>query len=152
VRKGTTFLFFMFLLAFAIFALAANFRLCIRVIDGDTLVLDGNEKVRLIGVDTPETVHPQKPVERYGKEASVFTRALAEGKRVRLEYDQQRTDKYGRTLAYIYLEDGTFLNAEIIKKGYGFAYTRFPFKHLEQFRQLERRAREEGRGLWTSSK
>jgi micrococcal nuclease len=70
------------------------------------------------------------------------------GKPVRLEYDLQRQDKYGRTLAYIYLEDGRFVNAEIIKQGYGFAYTRFPFKFLEQFRQLEREAREAKRGLW----
>ena len=66
----------------------------------DTLVLDGGERIRLIGVDTPETVHPQKPVEYYGKEASAFTKRLAEGQEVRLEYDQQRRDHYGRTLAY----------------------------------------------------
>jgi micrococcal nuclease len=67
---------------------------------------------------------------------------------VRLEYDWQRQDKYGRTLAYVYLEDRTFLNAEIIKQGYGHAYTRFPFKYLEEFRGYEKDARESGRGLW----
>ena len=67
---------------------------------------------------------------------------------IRQAYDQQRQDKYGRTLAYVYLEDDTFVNAEIIKQGYGFAYTRFPFKYLEEFRQLEREAREAKRGLW----
>jgi len=88
-----------------------------RVIDGDTLVLDGGERVRLIGVDTPETVHPQKPVEYFGKEASEFTRRTAEGRRVRLEYDQGtgRQDRYGRTLAYVYLEDGQLLNLKIIE-------------------------------------
>jgi micrococcal nuclease len=65
-----------------------------------------------------------------------------------MEYDQQRQDKYGRTLAYVFLEDGTFVNAEIIRQGYGFAYTRFPFTYLEQFRLLEREAREVNRGLW----
>lgn len=65
-----------------------------------------------------------------------------------LEYDQDRMDRYGRTLAYVFLVDGTFLNAEIIKQGYGFAYTRFPFKHLEAFRKFEREARENGRGQW----
>jgi micrococcal nuclease len=65
-----------------------------------------------------------------------------------LEYDQQRQDKYGRILAYVYLEDGTFVNAEIIRQGYGFSYTRFPFKYLEEFRTLEREAREAKRGLW----
>ena len=128
----------------------SRWRTVVRVIDGDTIVLDGNEKVRLIGVDTPETVHPQKPVERFGKEASAFTRRMIEGKKVRLEFDQTRKDRYGRTLAYVYLEDGTFLNEEIIKQGYGFAYTRFPFRYMERFRDRERRAREAGRGLWGS--
>ena len=108
-----------------------------RVIDGDTIQLSNGEIVRLIGVDTPETKHPQKPVEYFGKEASAFTRKMVEGKAVRLEYDQQRKGKYNRTLAYVYLTDGTFLNAEIIKQGYGHAYTAFLFKYLEQFRQYD---------------
>src|SRR3989338_7085144 len=90
----------------------AAWRTVVRVVDGDTIVLDGDEKVRLIGVDTPETVDPRKPVQYFGKEASEFTRRMAEGKRVRLEFDQDTKDRYGRTLAYVYLEDGTFLNAE----------------------------------------
>ncbi len=122
-----------------------------RVIDGDTLELDNGEDVRLIGVDTPETNHPKKPVERFGKEAAAFTTRLVEGQEVRLAYDQQRRDKYDRTLAYAYLLDGTFLNAEIIRQGYGFAYTRFPFTYLKEFRMLEREAREAQRGLWGPS-
>ncbi|MEK6808764.1 MAG: thermonuclease family protein, partial [Nanoarchaeota archaeon] len=120
-----------------------SYYLCTRIIDGDTIVIkiDGRqEKVRLIGVDTPETVHPNKPIEHFGKEASEFTRSLVESKKVRLEYDWQKRDKYGRLLTYVYLEDGTFLNAEIIRQGYGHAYTKFPFKYLEQFRQYEREA------------
>lgn len=119
-----------------------------RVIDGDTLLLANGERVRLIGVDTPETKHPQKPVQRFGKEAYLFTQRIVEGKEVRLEFDWQKRDKYGRLLAYVYLLDGTFLNAEIIKQGYGFAYTRFPFKYLEAFREYEREARENEKGLW----
>ena len=119
-----------------------------RVVDGDTILLTNGERVRLIGVDTPETKHPQKPVQRFGKEAYLFTKRMVEGKEVRLEYDWQRRDKYNRLLAYVYLLDGTFLNAEIIKQGYGFAYTRFPFKYLEEFRGYEREARENKRGLW----
>ena len=119
-----------------------------RVVDGDTIVVQGIGSVRLIGVDTPETVHPNRPVEFFGKEASAFTKRMLEGKRVRLEYDQERQDRYGRTLAYVYLTDGTFANAEIIRRGYGHAYTRFPFRHLERFRQLEREARTSRRGLW----
>ena len=119
-----------------------------RVIDGDTLLLTNSERVRLIGVDTPETKHPQKPVQHFGKEAYLFTQRMVEGKEVRIEYDWQKRDKYGRLLAYVYLMDGAFLNAEIIKQGYGFAYTRFPFKYLEEFRRYEREARENGKGLW----
>ena len=122
-----------------------------RVVDGDTIIVRDVGRVRLIGVDTPETVHPGRPVEFFGREASAFTKRLVDGKRVRLEYDQQRTDRYGRTLAYVHLPDGTFVNAEIIRRGYGHAYTRFPFKHLERFRGLERDARRAGRGLWGSA-
>jgi micrococcal nuclease len=125
--------------------------MCTRVIDGDTIILSNREKVRLIGVDTPETKHPNKPVEHYGKEASAFTKKMVEGRPVRLEYDWQQRDKYGRLLAYVYLMDGTFLNAEIIKQGYGHGYTRFPFKYLDQFRQYEKEARENKRGLWADA-
>lgn len=127
---------------------SGEWRVVVRVIDGDTLELDGGERVRLIGVDTPESVDPRRPVEYFGKEASAFTRRLAEGKRARLAYDQEGSDRYGRTLAYVYLEDGTFLNAEIIRQGYGHAYTRFPFRYADEFRAYEREARENNRGLW----
>jgi micrococcal nuclease len=119
-----------------------------RVVDGDTLLLINGERVRLIGVDTPETKHPQKPVEYFGKEAYLFTKKMVDGKEARFEFERQKRDRYGRLLAYVYLLDGTFLNAEIIKQGYGFAYTRFPFKHMEEFRRYERDARENRRGLW----
>lgn len=125
-----------------------SWRRCVRVIDGDTILLDVDERIRLIGVDTPESVDPRRPVQFFGKEASAFTRRLVEGRRVRLEFDQERQDRYGRTLAYVYLEDGTFLNAEIIRQGYGHAYTRFPFRFSEELRAYEREAREQRRGLW----
>jgi len=140
--------FLIILIPFFFFESQIPWRLCTRVIDGDTIILDGYERVRLIGVDTPETSHPRKPVQFFAKKASEFTRKLVLKKKVRLEYDQERKDKYGRTLAYVFLEDGTFLNAEIIKQGYGFAYTRYPFKYLEEFRKYEREAREKGKGLW----
>jgi micrococcal nuclease len=132
-------------------SIGQNFHLCTRVIDGDTIVVDidgKKEKVRLIGVDTPETTHPQKGVEYFGREASEFTRKMVEGKKVRLDFDWQRRDRYGRLLAYVYLPDGTFLNAEIIREGYGFAYTRHPFKYMKEFKQLEREARKNKKGLW----
>jgi micrococcal nuclease len=121
------------------------------VIDGDTIAVEGVGSVRLIGVDTPETVDPRKPVQFFGQEATTFTRRMAEGKVVRLDYDWQRKDKYDRTLAYVYLPDGLLLNAEIVKQGYGHAYTNYPFKYLDQFRGYEREARDAGRGLWGSN-
>ena len=107
----------------------------------------------MIGVDTPETVHPNKPVEYFGKEASEFTRRIAEGETVRLEADPQNSnrDRYNRLLRYVYLPDGTCLNEEIIRQGYGFAYVKYPFSKMEEYRLLERTAREEGRGLWHES-
>ena len=144
-------------------SLFAETHLCTRVVDGDTIVVKGIGKVRLIGVDTPETKHPRKPVEYFGKEASNFTKRMVEGKRVRIEYDWQRKDKYNRVLAYVYVMANDvkdmpefknrasielMLNAELIKQGYGHAYTKYPFKYLEQFRIYEKEARENKRGLW----
>ena len=124
-----------------------------RTIDGDTIVLDDMRKVRLIGVDTTESVDPGNPAEYFSREAAEFTRKTCEGKRVRLEYDRQRTDIFGRTLAYLFvLEAGKeiFLNAEIIKQGYGFAYLKYPFRrdYMEAFAGYERQARAKGVGLW----
>jgi micrococcal nuclease len=107
----------------------ASIALVERVVDGDTVVvrLDGQPvKVRLIGVDAPESVDPRKPVERFARESAAFLRSLVEGKRVRLAYEPAgaRVDKYGRLLAYLYLEPGgLFVNREIVAKGFGHAYT-----------------------------
>jgi micrococcal nuclease len=130
-------------------------RLVIRVIDGDTIVVSPNEKVRLIGVDTPETVHPNKTVQCFGKDAKEFTRRMVEHKSIRLILDESNVarhhkDRYGRTLAYVYFDDGTMLNAELIRRGYAHTYTRFPFRHVVEFRQLERIARSQAVGLWSS--
>lgn len=121
-----------------------------RVVDGDTVVLRDVGTVRLIGVDTPETQDPREPVQHFGVEAADFLRRLVVGREVRIEYDDQRTDKYRRTLGYLYLEDGTFVNREIIRQGYGHAYLTYPFRFAEDFRQAEREARETARGLWAT--
>lgn len=119
-----------------------------RAVDGDTLLLRSGERVRLIGVDTPESVHREKPVEFFAKEASKFTKKMVQRKFVWLEYGDEQYDAYDRILAYVFLEDGTFLNAELIKQGYAFSYNRFPHKYLDQFRQYEKEARLNAVGLW----
>ena len=125
----------------------------LRVVDGDTLQIrigGKAEKVRLIGVDTPESVDPRRPVQHFGKEAAEFTRRLASGSRVtlRAEDGAPGRDKYDRLLRYVFLPDGRLLNAEIIRLGYGHAYTRYPFSRMKEFRVYERQAREKGLGLW----
>ena len=147
-RKFSTFVIPVLILFFLLSTSHAEIYKVKRVIDGDTLLLINGERVRLIGVDTPETKHPQKPVQYFGREAYLFTKEMVDGKEARFEFDRQKRDRYGRLLAYVYLLDGTFLNAEIIKQGYGFAYTRFPFKYMGEFRRYEREARENRRGLW----
>jgi micrococcal nuclease len=124
-----------------------------KVVDGDTFWVDDGSvkglKIRLIGVNTPETVHPRKPVEFYGKEASNYVKSVLTGKKVRLEFDVGRVDRYGRTLAYVFLKDGTFLNADLIENGFGQVMTVPPnVKYSEKFVELERKARENKIGLW----
>ncbi len=107
------------------------------------------EKVRYIGINTPETKHPTKGVEHFGKEASEANRQLVDGKTVRLEFDVQQVDRYKRLLAYVYLEDGTFVNAWLVEHGYAQVMTVPPnVKHQELFLKLQREAREAKRGLW----
>lgn len=123
--------------------------------DGDTFGVDMNgtkETIRLIGVDTPETRDPRKPVQCYGQAAAAFTAQLLSGQRVRLEADPLSTnrDRYSRLLRYAYTTDNRLVNAEIIKHGYGFAYTSFPFGKADEFKRYEQAAREAGKGLWGS--
>lgn len=120
----------------------------IRVIDGDTIVLDNGETVRLIGVDAPETHHPEIPVQRFGEEATEFMRRFAEGFECTLEYEPSNIrDYYGRLLAYVFVGD-KLANAEIIRQGYAYAYIRFPFRRQAEFIALEHEARERQDGLW----
>ena len=98
-----------------------------RVVDGDTLLLDTGERVRLIGVDTPETKHPDLPVDPLGLEAAAFVEKRVEGREVELRFDRERFDPHQRLLAYVYV-DGECLNEEIIRAGYSKAITRFPYR------------------------
>jgi len=117
----------------------------VRVIDGDTLVVAGGERVRLIGVDTPEL----RPVECYGRAATAELRRLVGGGQVRLERDVDERDRYGRLLAYVRRDDGLFVNAELVRRGFAQPLTVPPnVRHAARFRRLAREARAARRGLW----
>lgn len=119
-----------------------------RVVDGDTIKLESGEVVRYIGIDTPETVDPRKPVQCYGKEASDRNRELVEGKEVKMEKDISNTDKYGRLLRYIWL-DGTLINELLVRDGYAQSSSYPPdVKYQDRFVEAQRLAREENKGLW----
>lgn len=125
-----------------------------KVTDGDTIQVSINgtvEKIRLIGINTPETVDPRKTVQCFGKEASDRMKDLAEGKQVRLEYDDSQgyRDTYGRVLAYVYLEDKQMLNRKMIAEGYAYEYTYMtPYKYQTEFREVQNLAKISARGLW----
>jgi micrococcal nuclease len=122
-----------------------------RIVDGDTIVVAGGETVRLIGIDTPETKDPRRPVQCFGAEATRrITELVPVGEAVLLVRDVSDTDRYGRTLAYVYRErDRLFVNAAMVRDGYAAASTYPPdVAHADEFRALEREARESGRGLW----
>jgi micrococcal nuclease len=152
-RFVATTLWFSVIVASTAFATEKEFIRVKRVVDGDTVLLENGERVRLLGVNAPR--HSKTTIESFGKEATEFTKSMVEGKLVRLEFDPytSRRDKSSRTLAYVFLADGTFLNAEIIRQGYGFAvkYTP-PLKYEPEFVQLELKAKEHRRGLWANAK
>lgn len=133
-----------------------------RVVDGDTIQLETGDRVRLIGIDTPEIHESYKlyrdsqrtkqdvaTIQNMGRRSYEFTKKLLEGKRVSLEFDIDKRDRYERLLAYVYLKDGTFVNAEIIKQGYASVMTIPPnVKYADLFLRLYQEAREQKRGLW----
>ena len=126
----------------------------VRVVDGDTIRVglpSGEEPVRYIGIDTPESVKPGSPVACFAKRASAYNERLVGGERVRLVYDVERRDRYGRLLAYVYrVRDGLFVNAELVRRGFATVAT-FPpnVRHEREFRRLARKARMSGLGLWS---
>lgn len=122
----------------------------LRVIDGDTIELASGQKVRYIGIDTPETVDPRRDLQCFGKEASSYNKTLVEGKEIYLEKDVSQTDRYGRLLRYIYLEEnGISINEQLVKEGYAMASSYPPdIKYQEKFRLAEQKARNNQKGLW----
>jgi len=165
ITKIASVFIWIFLLGFTIpFGESYNYAdiLVKRAVDGDTLLLENGERVRLIGIDTPEMHESNKlyrdaerskedisTIQELGRRAYEFTKNLVEGKRVSLEFDVEKHDKYGRLLAYVYLKDGTFVNAEIVKQGYAKVSTYSPnVKYADLFLRLSREARENRRGLW----
>lgn len=126
-----------------------------RVVDGDTIVLDTGQRVRYIGVDTPETKHPSKPVQCFGREASKRNKELVEGKEVLLEKDVSDTDRYDRLLRYVYIpnpdasDEAIFVNEYLIEQGYGQLLTYPPdVKYQPQLLSAQHAAQNEKRGLW----
>ncbi len=126
----------------------------VKIVDGDTIKVNNRgvtETVRLIGIDTPETVDPRKPVQCFGKEASNTTSNLLKSRIVLLEADasQGDKDKYGRLLRYVFLSDGTNINETLIREGYAYEYTyNLPYKYQAVFKSAQVYARENKRGLW----
>ena len=123
-----------------------------EVVDGDTILVrfGGNkERVRLIGVDTPETHHPEKAVQCYGQAATDYLQMKLDGEDVRLEADSTNTnrDRYDRLLRYVYLDE-ELVNESIIRDGYGFAYTLFPFQKIDDFKLAQEHAATNNLGLW----
>lgn len=122
----------------------------VEVADGDTIRLANGEWIRYLGIDTPELHHPRKEIipEYLAEEAKEFNERLVAGKAVRLEFDRERRDKYGRLLAYVYVDD-TFVNARLIEEGYARIFIIPPnVKYADEFLKLEQKARKEKRGIW----
>lgn len=124
----------------------------VRAIDGDTLLLEDGSRIRLLGVNTPETKHPERPAEPFGPEAHDFSERMTACRHVRLEYDRERRDQYRRILAYVYLPDGRMLNRLLIEEGFSPAILTFPIRsdRSREFAAAERHAQQHRRGIWSA--
>ena len=130
----------------------------IRVIDGDTIEIENGQKVRYIGIDTPEIHNPKKPIQCFGQEAYLKNKTLVEGKQIRLEKDVSDKDRYGRLLRFIFIQkestsEAIFVNDYLVREGFAFAAT-FPpdVKYSQTFRLAQQEAREKNKGLWKQCK
>jgi micrococcal nuclease len=122
----------------------------VRVIDGDTIEIEGGERVRYIGIDTPETVDPKKSKECFGAEAFMQNKKLVAGKTVRLEKDTTDRDKYNRLLRYVWVGDD-FINLDLVKNGFAYAYAYTPdTKYQKQISEAQKEAIGAKNGLWAA--
>ena len=120
-----------------------------KVLDGDTVILSDGRHVRYIGINAPETPKPDRKGEPFSRDAERYNRELAKGKKIFLEYDRTREDQYGRTLAWLWLEDGTLVNEQIIRKGYAHClYDSKNSKYFDRLLHAQRKAMKEGKGMW----
>jgi micrococcal nuclease len=120
------------------------------VTDGDTVVLVGGERVRYLGIDAPEVAHEEKPGDPLGDEAARYNRKLVSGRWVRLEFEQERQDDYGRLLAYVFLEDGTLVNSELVRQGLAYLCAKQrPLRYWGRLLEAQRQAMKDQRGLWS---
>ncbi len=140
---------FLFLFQASIFAEKVRY-----VIDGDTFILQNNQRVRMIGINAPEISHRKygkKKGQPFGREARARLKELIEKKDVTLKNGgEDEFDRYGRRLSYVYLPDGTFVNLRMVEDGYAEAYRKFPFEYKDQFIEMESRAKAAGRGMWSN--
>jgi micrococcal nuclease len=123
-----------------------------RVVDGDTIIFSPDVRVRLIGVDSPETVRPEHPVEPFGPEATAFTTQFLQSGTARLAFDRERTDQYGRHLAYVWV-DGRMLNEELVRAGLARyeSHFRYDTRIKSRFREAQQAAQREHLGLWSEA-
>ncbi len=137
--------FFVFFLSASLYAETVRY-----VIDGDTFILQNNQRVRMIGINAPETSHRRygKKGQPFGNEAKDRLRKFIEGKEVTLKEDREPFDRFGRRLAYVYLPDGTFVNREMVREGYAETFRKFPFEYKGEFSKLEQQARGAKLGMW----
>lgn len=118
--------------------------------DGDTIVVAGGDRVRYLGINTPEVAHKDKPGEPFGDEAKAFNKKLVQGRWINLELDEQQRDHYGRLLAYVFLADGTFVNGELVRQGYAHLLRKqSKLRYWKRLLALQRQALKEKKGMWS---
>lgn len=137
------------ILSFPAFLVAQDAVFVRHVIDGDTVILTNGKKVRFIGINTPEIDHNNNQAEPFGHAARTFTEKLIESKRIRLEYGQEKRDQYGRLLAYVFLQDNTFVNLQLVQFGLATYFYKPPnLKYADSLLQAQKDAMTGKRGLW----